>query len=313
MNEKEFQQYHKKPTPTIKKALKVASHLFCTSICADICMTPCNIHQQSYMLFPEITNRPNQNFYHNPLPENNPIIDIQEPPKPPRRMQKLQDYPITAITNTKHSKRKDKFDTLKMFTSYKCTWTQPENQNYTMWLATDNVFPHNKPNITNHNLTLLKQFYLTQQYKHYSNIIAKNFHQPQSKDTRYIHEPLNLPLIQINLHECNPDKDINTTQPTIQIIGNKAHLFTDTGNLLITIPKTRLEWLWKQYDPELDKEPRKESLAIRILCIHHQNTEINIADLETKLLQITTNLNINLPYIKTPPPTPPNVKVHKHP
>jgi hypothetical protein len=35
MNEKEFQQYHKKPTPTIKKALKIASHLFCTSICTN--------------------------------------------------------------------------------------------------------------------------------------------------------------------------------------------------------------------------------------------------------------------------------------
>jgi hypothetical protein len=45
MNEKEFQQYHKKSTPTIKKALQIASHIFCTSICADACRTPCNIHQ----------------------------------------------------------------------------------------------------------------------------------------------------------------------------------------------------------------------------------------------------------------------------
>jgi hypothetical protein len=59
--------------------------------------------------------------------------------------------------------------------------------------------------------------------------------------------------------------------------------------------------------PKLNKEPRKETLAIRILCIHHKTTEINIADLKTKLLQI------NPPYIKTPPPTPKNVKVHKHP
>jgi hypothetical protein len=58
---------------------------------------------------------------------------------------------------------------------------------------------------------LLKQFYLTQQHKYHSNTIEKNFHQPQSKNTRYVHEPLNLPLIQINLHECNLDKDIKTT------------------------------------------------------------------------------------------------------
>jgi hypothetical protein len=60
--------------------------------------------------------------------------------------------------------------------------------------------------------------------------------------------------------------------------------------------------------PELNKEPRKETLATRILCVHHQNIEINITDLETKLLQATTNLKI-----KAPPPTPLNVKVHKHP
>jgi hypothetical protein len=89
MNEEEFHQYHKKPTPTIKKILKIASHLFCTSTCADACRPPCNTHQQSYTLLPKIANRPNQNFYHNPLPENNPIAAIQEPPKPPKRMQKL--------------------------------------------------------------------------------------------------------------------------------------------------------------------------------------------------------------------------------
>jgi ribonuclease HI len=65
--------------------------------------------------------------------------------------------------------------------------------------------------------------------------------------------------------------------------------------------------------PELNKEPRKETLALRILCIHHKTTEINIANLETKLIQITTKLQINPPYIKPPPPTPENVKVHKHP
>jgi hypothetical protein len=112
-----------------------------------------------------------------------------------------------------------------------------------MWMTTDKVFPHIKPNITNHNLILLKQFYLIQQQKYYSNTIGKKIHQPQSKDTRYVHEPLNLPLTQRNLNECNPDKDIKTTQPTIQIIHDEAYIFTDIGNLLITISKTRLEWL----------------------------------------------------------------------
>jgi hypothetical protein len=72
-------------------------------------------------------------------------------------------------------------------------------------VTTDTVFPHNKPNITEHNLILLKQFYLTQQCKHYQDIIEKNIHQIQSKDTRYIQKPLQLPRVQINLNKYNPD------------------------------------------------------------------------------------------------------------
>jgi hypothetical protein len=45
MNEKEFQKYHKKITPTIKKGLKIASYLFCTNNCLETCRPPCNIHQ----------------------------------------------------------------------------------------------------------------------------------------------------------------------------------------------------------------------------------------------------------------------------
>jgi ribonuclease HI len=291
-------------------------------------------------------------------------------------------------------------------------------------------------------------------------------------------------LVQIHLNECNPDSDINTTEPTIQIIHDKALIFTNKGNHLITIPKNRLEWLWNQYNthsnehhqldppcqpfeteviwlyerykyripktdplkrahytlpaeildqiitlfniktsyfsspvtcstlvntyyspfqrdsifgsrgtvfkhkwlnkgyahphnkedlqkaihwarlaakenqdtitiltipdaewttsdtpyktifddthviihfppdtityteptipPKLNKEPRIEPLAVRILCIHHKFTTIEIPNLEAKLLQITTKLRINPPHIIAPPPTPINTKVHKY-
>ena len=35
---------------------------------------------------------------------------------------------------------------------------------------------------------------------------------------------------------------------TIQIKKTKTHLYENTGRHLITIPTTRLEWLWKQYN-----------------------------------------------------------------
>jgi hypothetical protein len=247
MNNSEFKKYHNKITPTIKKALKIASHLFCTTNCVETCLPPYNIHPQTYTLRPEIVNRPNQQFLHTPLPETIPQLHEPKLPKPPSRIQKLQDYPITTIIDIKHSKHKDKIGTIKIFTSYKCKWTQPDNHNYAMWLNTNKVFPHNKPNITEHNIILLKQFYLAQQHKHYQNKIDKTFYQLQSKDTRYIQTPSQLPLVQINLNECNPDTVINTTEPTIQIIQDKAHIFTNKGNHLITIPKNRLIWLWNQY------------------------------------------------------------------
>jgi hypothetical protein len=191
--------------------------------------------------------------------------------KPPQSMQKLQDYLVTTITDKKQSQIKDKLGTLKIFTSYKCKWIQPENQNYTVWMTIDKVFPHNKPNIANHNLLLLKQYYLTQ-HKHYLNIIEKNNYQLQSKDTRYIYKPLNPPLIQINLAECNLEIDINTIQPTLQIIHNKAHLFTKNGNLLITITKTRLEWLWKQYNINSNIQhhidPPRQSFETEIIWLY---------------------------------------------
>ena len=87
-----------------------------------------------------------------------------------------------------------------------------------MWMNISKVFPRNTLNITEYNLILLKQFYLTQQHNQYQNIIKQNFYQIQSKDTRYIHEPLQLPLVQISLNECNLDTDINIHEPTIQII-----------------------------------------------------------------------------------------------
>ena len=118
---------------------------------------------------------------------------------------------------------------------------QLENHTYTMWMSTNKVFPHNKPNITEYNLRLLKKIYITQQHKYYHDVIEKKFHQKQSKNTRYIHELLQLPLVQIHLNECNPDTNINTVEPTIQIIHDKAYIFTNKENHLIKIPKNRLE------------------------------------------------------------------------
>ena len=200
MNEKEFQQYHKKTTPTIKKALKIASHLFCITNYQETCRLPCNIHQQASILLPEIINRPNQSFFHTALLENNTPTNTSEPPNPPPN--KCKNYKITPLLlslTKKHSKRTDKVGTIQKFTSYKYKWMQP----------------------------------------------------------------------QIHLNKCNPDSDINTYEPTIQIIQDKALIFNNKGYHLITIPKNRLEWLWNQYNANSNKyhqlDPPCQPFVIEII------------------------------------------------
>jgi hypothetical protein len=248
-----------------------------------------------------------------PISRNQPTNQQSRISQTPTRIQKLQDYPLTAIIDKKHSKRTDKLGTIKKFTSYKCKWIQLENHTYTMWMSTDKVFLHNKPNITEHNLTLLKQFYLTQQHKYYHDIIEKNFHQKQSKDTRYIHESLQLPLVQIHLNECNPDTDINTEEPTIQIIHDKAHIFTNKGNHLITIPKIRLEWLWNQYNTNSNAhhqlDPPCQPFVTEVIWLYERyKYQIPKTDplkrshytLPTKILDLITSLfNIKTSYFSS--------------
>jgi ribonuclease HI len=84
-------------------------------------------------------------------------------------------------------------------------------------------------------------------------------------------------------------------------------------HVTIHFPPNTIIYIEPTIPPELNKEPRIETLAIQILCIHHKNTTIDIPNLESKLLQATTKLRINPPYIITPPPTPTNTKIHKHP
>jgi hypothetical protein len=84
-------------------------------------------------------------------------------------------------------------------------------------------------------------------------------------------------------------------------------IFDDT-HVTIHFPPDTIIYTEPTIPPKLNKEPRIETLAVRILCIHHKNTTIDIPNLESKLLQATTELRINPPHIITPPPTQPTLK-----
>ena len=78
-------------------------------------------------------------------------------------------------------------------------------------------------------------------------MINNHFTPEQTRDTRFIPPPTKIPHTQISIIECNPKNDIVTTKNNIQTLGEITHIYEDTGKFLITIPTTRLKWLWQQY------------------------------------------------------------------
>lgn len=109
------------------------------------------------------------------------------------------------------------------------------------------LFPLNQPLAIAHNLKLLKEYYTKYQHNHYTNIINSHFTLVQTRDTIFIPPPTNMPHIHISIIECNLERDIATTNNTIQTQNDIIHSYDDTCKYLVTIPTTRLEWLWKQY------------------------------------------------------------------
>ena len=94
------------------------------------------------------------------------------------------------------------------------------------------------------------------------------------RDTRYIPPPQTIPLCHIRINDCNPEDDITCTQYTIQIQFDTAHIDDNLGRHLITIPKTRLKWLWDQYHSVLDKphnlEPPTQSFETEVAWLYQR-------------------------------------------
>jgi hypothetical protein len=89
MQNEDFQKFHKKPTPTIKKILKIATEMLCSTNSTNTCRLPCNIDPHTYTLIPEIANKINQNITQNPIIKYNDLKYTQNPPKPPKEMMNL--------------------------------------------------------------------------------------------------------------------------------------------------------------------------------------------------------------------------------
>ena len=86
----------------------------------------------------------------------------------------------------------------------------------------------------------------------------------------------------LNTKECNPDKDIITTKPTIQIQGAETNIYDQTGAYILTMPLTRLQWLWERYNQNQTHH-----------MIHFLNPPPH--DFATKILWLTQRYVTNLP------------------
>ena len=315
MSPSDFKNYHSNPTKLIKSALNIAQQLFCHPSCPPQCQQPCTHH------YPPRTLKDNYIIInHNILPRQ--PEPPTHPPSPPHPRQPIpprniltnsRQFPIHIILGHKQRHYIDPNGITRNDTSYLCQWIT-QNNAYNKWRTQRDLFPWYDTHTCIHNIKLLTQYYTQEQHKHYSNLISAHFATEQRRDTRYVTPTTIMPLVHISIHECNPESDIETNTSTIQTQLDVAHIYEDNGRHLITIPKTRLDWLWKQYQLAKDLphglEPTTQSFETEIVWLYQRykyripkNDPLKLAQytLPTPILNfLTTTFNVRHSYFSSP-------------
>ena len=185
---------------------------------------------------------------------------------------------------------------------------------YNKWRTERDLFPYYDANTCNHNTDLLTNYYTERQHKHFLNIINAYFFTYEQRDTRYVTSATIIPLAHISIYECNPKNNIETNSNTIQIQFDVAHIYEDNGRHLITILKTRIMWLWKQYQLTESTthglEPSTQSSENEIVWLYQRykyripkNDSLKRAQytIPTPILDfLITTFSINHSYFSTP-------------
>jgi hypothetical protein len=238
----------------------------------------------------------------NDSPPNLPHIE-DLPPKPPAHIwTQLKNRPITAVINHKKRLTRDPLNILKQYHSYLCTWLHHSGITYAKWVPQSYLYTHPP-----HNYPLLRQYYHSRQTKHFTELTNKYFNKTQNQDTRFIHPPIQLPLVNISTTECNPENDILTTGHTIQVLHNSAYLYDIDGRHLHTTSLTRLQWLWSQYQQSTTHlpllEPPLQTFETEIIWlfyryIHPKNTQYSLPI--PMLDHLKTTFNITQNYFSSP-------------
>jgi hypothetical protein len=100
---------------------------------------------------------------------------------------------------------------------------------------------------------------------------------------------------------------ILTTRHAIQVLHNSTYLYDQNGRHLHTIPLTRLQWLWDQYNHFISHlptiEPPLQSFEIEIIWLiyrykYPKNTQYALPN--NMLDHLTTSFNITHSYFSSP-------------
>ena len=146
------------------------------------------------------------------------------------------------------------------------------------------------------------------------NLINAHFTTEQQRDARYVTPATTIPLAHISINECNPENDIETNTNTIQTHFDVAHIYEDNGRHLTTIPKTRLHWLWKQYQLAKNNphrlEPPTQPFETEMVWLYQRykyriskNDPLKLAQytIPTPILNyLITSFNISQSYFSSP-------------
>ena len=203
MTQEDFKNYYIKPTKLIKQALNIAEQLFCYPRCNPNYQNPCDNHHPPRTLKEEyitpdhnIEPRTIETPIHPPTPSHPP-----QPLPPPNIKNNPTRYPIHVILDHKEIKTKDKYKIKKIYQTFLCQWNLPNNIIYNKWLPQREIFPLNLPHVIEYNISLLVNYYSNKQHTLYKDIINANFTLEQNRNTRYIPQPLNIPLAHILINK----------------------------------------------------------------------------------------------------------------
>ena len=115
---------------------------------------------------------------------------------------------------------------------YLCQWQLPQGTTQ-QWRKEEELLDRDSI-LLEHNILCMTQYHKKQTKQKTIQTYANLINHTKSKDNKYIHPPLKITNLKLSTQECNPDKDIQTNQPTIQIQNSEVNIYDHRGKYMAT-------------------------------------------------------------------------------